>query len=264
MKTLKMKLNQKLKILTNYYLDILSKGTDVRESGLVWIVIKLISLNVFFTYENFPVFLTHEQIDYIIKIAYIEYELSEWKILFRILKKKQYDLKNEELNKQSLLFQEQEKTKYKHKDNCKNTKNLIQQLEGAANKYEHVVKICLNEKKNEKKLNEICKGLHKKIISLKNDLTLEDEQHKGNSNNIDLLFQTDSFVKLFNENKQYKTYLDDIFYLNNEIIKKEKELTAIKERQFKLFKKQTKSSKNKNNDKLIFAALFGNGNFSVK
>jgi hypothetical protein len=58
--------------------------------------------------------------------------------------------------------------------------------------------------------------------------------------------------------------LDDIFYLNNEIIKKEKELTAIKERQFKLFKKQTIISKNKNNDGLIFAALFGNGNFLVK
>jgi hypothetical protein len=71
MKTLKMKMNQKLKILTNYYLGILSKGTDVRESGLVCIVIKLISLNVFFTYENFPVFLTHKQINYIIKIAYI-------------------------------------------------------------------------------------------------------------------------------------------------------------------------------------------------
>lgn len=262
-KTLKMKLTQKLKILANYYLDILSKGTDVRESGIVWVVIKLISLNVFFTYENFPVFLTHEQIDYIIKIAYMEYELSEWKILFQILKKKQYDLKNEQLNKQSLLVQEQEKIKQKNNDDC-NIKDLIKKLEGVANKYEHVAKICLNEKKNEETLNEIYKGLHKKIISLRNDLNLEEEQNKENSNEIDLFFQTGSFVKLCNGNKQYKTYFDDIFYLNNEIIKKEKELIAIKEWQLKLFKKQTKTSKNKNHDDLIFAALFGNGNVFVK
>jgi hypothetical protein len=54
-------------------------------------------------------------------------------------------------------------------------------------------------------------------------------------------------------------YFDDIIYLNNEITKREKELSNIKEQQLKLFRKQTKHSKNTVQNEMIFAALFGNG-----
>ena len=58
--------------------------------------------------------------------------------------------------------------------------------------------------------------------------------------------------------KEFKDKIK-IIYLNNEITKREKELSNIKEHQLKLFRKQTKHSKNTVQNEMIFAALFGNG-----
>jgi hypothetical protein len=253
---IKLKLNQRYKALINYYLDILSKGIDVRRNGLVWCVIRLISLKAFFTYENFPVFLTHEQIDYMIKIAYMQHEINELIGLFQILKKKQKELREDQILQQELLFKEKEEQMRKGKKQSISTiQNLIGKIERVAKKYEHVMNICLNEKKDDEHLSQICKNLHEKIISLHNEIELEEQS----SENIELYFLPGSLAEFFNKNSKYRIYFDDILYLNKEISIKEKEISSLKDQQLKTYRKNYNNSNHSVQDELIFAALFGNG-----
>lgn len=61
---------------------------DVRHTGLIWVVIKLLELGAFIDKHHFPTFLNDEQICYLMKIGTKAYELSELIKLFQILKKK--------------------------------------------------------------------------------------------------------------------------------------------------------------------------------
>ena len=72
-----------------YYLDILKKGNDCRKEGLVWVVKNLFELQIHLEYHHFPKFLTHEQIDYIKKLAYLTLEEIELRIILKTLRKKQ-------------------------------------------------------------------------------------------------------------------------------------------------------------------------------
>ena len=74
-----------------YYLDILKKGRDCRSEGLVWVVKNLFELKINLEYHHFPKYLTHEQIDYLKKMAYLILEENELKIILKVLKKKQKD-----------------------------------------------------------------------------------------------------------------------------------------------------------------------------
>mgnify|MGYP006873041847 CR=1 FL=1 len=72
-----------------YYMEKLKKGFDCRKDGLTWIVANLLELQVTLEYHHFPKFLTHEQIDYIKKVASLELKQREIKIIINVLKKKQ-------------------------------------------------------------------------------------------------------------------------------------------------------------------------------
>lgn len=72
-----------------YYMEKLKKGFDCRKDGLTWIVANLLELQVNLEYHHFPKFLTHEQIDYIKKVASLELKQREIKIIINVLKKKQ-------------------------------------------------------------------------------------------------------------------------------------------------------------------------------
>ncbi len=72
-----------------YYMSLLKKGTDSRKDGLVWIVKNLLELQVNLEYQHFPKFLTHEHIDYLIKLAHLLLEQSELVIIIKILRKRQ-------------------------------------------------------------------------------------------------------------------------------------------------------------------------------
>lgn len=53
----------------NYYLDLLKKGYDVRDEGLIWVVKRLLEIETKLEYHHFPKFLDHNQIKYIIEIV---------------------------------------------------------------------------------------------------------------------------------------------------------------------------------------------------
>jgi hypothetical protein len=81
-----------------YYLDILKKGFDVRSEGLVWVVRRLIELDMYLDYSLFPKFVDHEQIDYLIKLANLQLENTQMKILLKVLKNRQQKIREEESN----------------------------------------------------------------------------------------------------------------------------------------------------------------------
>ena len=74
-----------------YFLDILKKGKDCRKEGLVWVVKNLLELQINLEYHHFPKYLTHEQINYLKKLACLSLEENELKIILKILKRKQKD-----------------------------------------------------------------------------------------------------------------------------------------------------------------------------
>ena len=74
-----------------YYLNILKKGNDCRKDGLVWVVKNLLELQINLEYHHFPKYLSHEQINYLKKLATLILEETELKIILKILKKKQKD-----------------------------------------------------------------------------------------------------------------------------------------------------------------------------
>ena len=53
-----------------YYIDILKKGYDVRNDGLVWCVKNLLELQTDLEYYHFPKFLDHQECDYLIEQAF--------------------------------------------------------------------------------------------------------------------------------------------------------------------------------------------------
>ena len=88
----------------NYYMDILKKGTDLRKDGLLWVVKNLIELKINLEYQHFPKYLTHEQIDYLKKLAFINLEENELKIIISVLKKKQSnDMMNDNIERMNLV-----------------------------------------------------------------------------------------------------------------------------------------------------------------
>jgi hypothetical protein len=109
------KLDQETKILKDllqkgiseqitYYSGILKKGTDVRLDGLVWVIRKLMELNAFLDYEQFPKFLDRNHVDYLIKLAKKHIESTQLKLILKNLKDKQKQLRDDNSNDTNMLL----------------------------------------------------------------------------------------------------------------------------------------------------------------
>lgn len=83
----------------DYYLDILKKGLDVRNSGLVWIIIRLKELEVSLEYKDFPSILTNEHIEYLKTLANKNIEIQQYKIVYTMKKVIQKSKKEEKASK---------------------------------------------------------------------------------------------------------------------------------------------------------------------
>ena len=88
--------NELIKEHRQYYMDILKNGFDSRNEGMIWCVRNLLELQTNLDYHHFPKYLSHEEIDYLIKIATISLEEIQLKIILKVLKKKQKELKDKE------------------------------------------------------------------------------------------------------------------------------------------------------------------------
>ena len=274
LKKAKVNYTEKVQMLSEYYYQILKKGIDVRKSGLSWVVVKLMELSSFIDKNHFPSFLTDSEINYLMRIGVKSFELNELVKLFQLLKKRQKQLRErhiqEDKEKENQIKEEQfNKLKEANKGNKYNIGNdYVEYMEEIQRKYEHVINACLNEKTEENDINQISEKFKKQILSMHN----EDIDNIQISKLYELYFIPGSLAQYFSKDKIFRQYFDDIYYLNEEINKRRKELREEKEKEYKKYRnlsntnyfvktKQggeiSKSHRVSEQDK-IMAALFGN------
>ena len=101
-----------------YYMEILKNGYDSRGEGMIWVFRNLLELqtNLESSFSKFY-FLTHEQSDYLLKIASISLEEIQLKIILKDLKKKQNKLKFKENIRRIFVVEEFNVNKYSNKNN---------------------------------------------------------------------------------------------------------------------------------------------------
>ena len=258
---------EKVQMLSEYYYQILKKGIDVRKSGLSWVVVKLMELNAFIDRNHFPSFLTDSEINYLMRVGVKTYELNELVKLFQLLKKRQKKLRERHVQEDK---DKENKLKEAHKGNKYNIGNdYVEYMEEIQRKYESVINICLNEKTEENDINQISEKIKKQILKMQ-DEGIDDIK---NSKLYELYFIPGSLAQYFSQDKIFRQYFDDIYYLNEEINKRRRELKEEKEKEYKKYRNiiSTKYfmktvmgkeiiSKNKkvNEEDKIMAALFGN------
>ena len=270
-KKIKVRISSRIIEQRKYFFDILKKGIDVRKEGLSWVIIKLIELNGFFEESKFPKFLNNSQIDYLLKISYKQYELNELLKLFYVLKDKQNCLKNEyekhhkkEVNSNDLNENKKDNFNEENNENYSIPIKYYKKFENIAQKYEKVTNIRINEQKEEKYLKKIVCDLQEKIKKKyyysKEKINFDNENNENddeNDENDKLLFLPGSLAEFFSKNKKFRDYFDDIFYLNSEIRKRQKEIKNLRKEEIEKFKKNNKGKISNLN--MIFLALFGNG-----
>lgn len=269
----KSKLEQRIKALSTYYYQILKKGIDVRHTGLTWVIVRLLELGAFVDKPHFPSFLNDEQILYLMKIGTKTYELSEFIKLFQILKRKQKSLREKHLNDN--IKKEKMNELRNYRKSIKKMKNYVigndymEYIEEIQRKYENVINICLNENKEESNIAKISYDLKQYILQDKT----EEEQEQGKKKKLELLFIPGSLSEYFAQDKRFRQYFDDVFYLNDEINKRRDILSKEKQAYLNQYRSKIlrgalfgsadndnkyKRKKSKENE-IIYAALFGNG-----
>ena len=147
-------------------------------------------------------------------------------------------------------------------------------IEEIQRKYENVINICLNENREESNIAKISNDLKQYILNNKEE---EEEEQKNNKNRsskkLELLFIPGSLSEYFAQDKRFRQYFDDVFYLNDEINKRRDNLNKEKQDYLNQYKNNIlrgalfgntdigdkyKSKKSKENE-VVYAALFGNG-----
>ena len=263
----------KLSILSSqreYFLDILKKGYDVRKNGLVWCVKLLLELQTDLEYFHFPKFLNHQECDYLIEQANIALEITQLKIIVKVMKdkneknsiEKKYEYFNRMANaaqrvkhhRKNLLQEELENLR-KQKYNMTTTdKHLNKIFNKVLSKHKDTFKY-----QNEKKLEEL------KIENITKDLKETLLEKGGNfSENYEEL---NSVLNIIEKDSQTKNYLENIITLRCRLDYLQKSSDELKEKQLKIFKARIDDIKKINkvitaetslqND-LVFSALFGN------
>ena len=278
-KKAKSRLEQRIKILSSYYYQILKKGIDVRHTGLTWVIVKLLELGAFVDKHHFPTFLNDEQICYLMKIGTKTFELSEFVKLFQISKKKQKNLREKHVaDNMEKEKKEKDEQFNKIKEFNKNRKfqignDYMEYIEEIQRKYENVINVCLNENKEEANIAKISNDL-KHYILQDNERENEQENIKiGKNKKLELLFIPGSLSEYFAKDKRFRQYFDDVFYLNEEINKRKQILNEEKQSYLNKYRakvlrgalfgtneinnkyKQKKTTENE----IVYAALFGNG-----
>lgn len=239
-----------LKCLIAYYLELLSKGIDVREGGLVWVIVLLSELGVNLTQNNFPDFLDYISIKYLIEYSKKALQLKQLKQVMRLLKikyKKQITMNNTTAS--HFAINSEESTAFNRTMLLFEKK--VFQIE--SNLPAHIL---IKEKQQEKN----------ELMMRKFQVRFGVEESNGN--------QTDRTKKSeFNTNKE--SYINetlnkisnqsihDLTILRNMIMKNENEIHSMKAKYLEYFKSKHELNKSKGISEcirydLIFSALFGN------
>ena len=239
--------NELIKEQRQYYMEILRNGYDSRNEGMIWVVRNLLELNTNLEYHHFPKFLTHEQIDYLIKISSISLDEIQLKIILKVLKQKQKDLRIKE-NIRRMTVVDNIYADIKRKS-IQNNDNDILEL----TKKTHKRVLTEYEKETIKIRNEINKKFMK--LYYKNEETIRMFAEKNIEDNKDEILieklreclfgrtnyhTTNSLLKLFEGDQRQKKILNVILYIRQKLNELNLIKKKIKDEQILIFKESQK------------------------
>ena len=252
-----------------YYLNILKKGTDTRLEGLSWVVKRLMELDVQIDYSLFPGFLDQEQIDYIIQISKLGYELIQLKQILESLRDRQNDKRlegknlfgNRSLKKffkkrgsQIAIFDLNFNVEDLTKDINFLNRNYINNFHLKINKVDPLNK-GIHEILENTKIEEISKELKKRIMKYSSE---ENESFKRKYENKNEIISH----LLSHANEKHKDYLQDVITLNERIKRVDDFISKMRKEEFLIFEEkfkfgELKDEQSKNLYDKVFNALFG-------
>ena len=173
----------------SYYIEILKKGADIRKDGLLWVVKNLIELQINLEYQHFPKYLTHEQIDFLKKMAYIILEENELKIIISVLKKRQSDERmNDNIKRMNLVDElmndgKDESNKLNENNDIRNQIN--QKFSKIYKNNQNALKFTFDKNKENLKIKNILIQIKKGLYSIGDNLNRNNNNFiKENKNNI--------------------------------------------------------------------------------
>ena len=173
----------------SYYIEILKKGADIRKDGLLWVVKNLIELQINLEYQHFPKYLTHEQIDFLKKMAYIILEENELKIIISVLKKRQSDERmNDNIKRMNLVDElmndgKDESNKLNENNDIRNQIN--QKFSKIYKNNQNALKFTFDKNKENLKIKNILIQIKKGLYSIGDNFNRNNNNFiKENKNNI--------------------------------------------------------------------------------
>ena len=259
---------------TQYYLNILKKGTDTRTEGLAWVVKRLMELNIPIESSIFPGYLDQEQIDYIIQISKLGFESAQLKQILDSLRNRQSGIKLK--GKYFCGFIEKESEKYTKKfegikvfnldinniddyfkeDVCSSFKSLNKlkqnnNLNYNKNKYDFKSKSLQNIIENIQ-IKSIVENLRHQISRYSRGDEILTRKEKGKNNIINYLLAQD----------KNKDYFKDVIILSERIQKLSDFIKKMRKEEFLIFEEKfkygdLKDERSKNFYDKVFNALFG-------
>ena len=257
---------------TQYYLNILKKGTDTRTEGLAWVVKRLMELNIPIESSIFPGYLDQEQIDYIIQISKLGFESAQLKQILDSLRNRQSGIKLK--GKYFCGFIEKESEKYTKKFEGIKVFNLdINNIddyfkEDVCSSFKSLNKLKQNNNLNYNKYDFKSKSLQNIIENIQIKSIVENLRHqisrysrgdeiltrkeKGKNNIINYLLAQD----------KNKDYFKDVIILSERIQKLSDFIKKMRKEEFLIFEEKfkygdLKDERSKNFYDKVFNALFG-------
>ena len=253
----------------NYYLDVLKKGYDVRDEGLIWVVKRLLEIQTKLEYHHFPKFLDHNHIKYIIEVANLSLEEAQLKIILKIVEKKRNFIQNSVNTKVMNKIVELSKAKNRHRLSVftlemEKIRNQLIGQDSSTRIFETFEKIYRKYKNNFSNKN-FLKDEDLKIQNIIEELRVSLIEGGGTTTN-DNFQQLTGILDYLNSNKESKEYLEILLLVKFRLSYINKLKDNLREEQINNFKEL--ASSNHNNRffnaelslrlDLIKAALFGN------
>jgi uncharacterized small protein (DUF1192 family) len=263
-----------------YYLNKLKSGEDTRKEGLSWIVKKLMELKIKIEPNIFPNYLDMEQIEFLIKISKLDFELNHLRTIFKIFKDKKSDFLNNKIKNNKNFDKMQKHIKMIKLKNEKNAKNA---LAGDIN-FEIDFNSCFNQFLKEKKIE------NPKLIELQKKFRMQEgfsplikyqtEESKLNTiktrirNKMNIYAKTND-SKLFEAIQKHEVkyidikdeYFKDYGIISDRIDKLDEMIEKLKKEEYLIFKEKIKLMKEKDrkeNFEIVYKALFGNIIFDIE
>ena len=230
--------NELIKEHRNYYMDILKNGFDSRNEGMIWCVRNLLELQTNLDYHHFPKFLSHEEIDYLIKIATISLEEIQLKIILKVLKKKQKELKDKEnmrrisqvdylISKKNNYNNNEKENIFKHKRNLTDYEleklRINKKFIKLYSRNDETMRMFSYKSHDENKDEEIIEKLKKNLFN------------KNNFNND----EEGELLKLFQGDKKQQNVLSLIIYIRKRMEYLTNLRQSIIQEQIKIYKERT-------------------------